>query len=105
MLIFFFVHFIDNIKLDANQRSKIDRVQEMFVKGYIHHKQLDAPDQSTVHSDFNRLLKLLLKVNALRSLEPDLIEELYFSKLIGILQINNVIPHILNLGSDCSNDV
>lgn len=93
------------MRLDTNQRAKIDRVQELFIKGYVQHKQIDTPDPTTVHTEFNRLVKLLLKVNALRSLEPDLIEELFFSKLIGILQINNVIPHILNLGSDCSNEV
>lgn len=88
------------MRFDDNQRTKIDRIQDQFVKGYIQHKQFDAPDQSTVHSDYNRLVKLILKVNALRSLESDSIEELFFSKLIGILQINNVIPYILNLGSD-----
>lgn len=91
--------------MDANQRAKVDRVQEIFVKGFINHKQLDAPDPIAVNSDLSRLVKLLLKVNALRTLDPDLIEELFFSKLIGVLQINNVIPHILNLGSDCSNEV
>lgn len=77
----------------------------MFIKGYFQHKQLDAQDQSSINSDFNRLIKLLLKVNILRSLDPDLVEELFFSKLIGVFQINNVIPHILNLGSECPTDI
>lgn len=80
----------------------------MFIKGYLQHKQIDAQDGAatgTTNADFNRLLKLMLKMNILRSLEPDLIEELFFSKLIGTLQINNVIPHILTLGTDCSNDI
>lgn len=75
--------------MDANQRTKVDRVQEIFVKGFINHEQLDAHDPNAVNSDLNRLVKLLLKVNA----------------LIGVLKINNVIPHILNLGSDWSNDI
>lgn len=78
--------------MDANQRAKIERIQEMFIKGYLQHKQMEF--------DFTRLLKLLLKVHSLRSLDADLIEELFYSKLIGMLQINNVISHILSLGSD-----
>lgn len=82
----------DNIKMDSNQRAKIERIQDMFIKGYLQHKPLEF--------DFNRLLKLLLKVHSLRSLDADLIEELFFSKLIGMLQVQNVISHILTLGSE-----
>lgn len=83
--------------MDANQRAKIERIQDMFIKGYLHHKQMEF--------DFNRLLKLLLKVYSLRSLDADLVEELFFSKLIGMLQINNVVSHILNLGSDFATEI
>lgn len=96
----------DNIKIDVHQRAKIERVQEMFIKGYLQHKQLDTQDgPASSNADFNRLLKLMLKMNILRSLDPDLVEELFFSKLIGSLQINNVIPHILSLGSEGPNDM
>lgn len=78
--------------MDATQRAKIERIQDIFIKGYLQHKQLEF--------DFNRLLKLLLKVHTLRSLDAELVEELFFSKLIGMLQINNVISHILNMGSE-----
>lgn len=80
------------MKMDANQRAKIERIQDMFIKGYLQHKQMEF--------DFSRLLKLLLKVHSLRSLDAELIEEMFFSKLIGMLQINNVISHILSLGSE-----
>lgn len=83
--------------MDANQRAKIERIQEMFIKGYLHHKQMEF--------DFNRLLKLLLKVSSLRCLDADLVEELFFSKLIGMLQINNVVSHILSLGSDLATEI
>lgn len=83
--------------MDANQRAKIERIQDMFVKGYLQHKQMEF--------DFNRLLKLILKVNSLRSLDAELIEELFFSKLIGMLQINNVVSHILSLGSDYATEI
>lgn len=94
----------DNMKVDNGQRMKIDRVQEMFIKAFIQHKSLDNAEPSTPPNDINRLIKLLLKLNILRSLDADLVEELFFSKLIGMVQINNVIPHILNLGTDCPTD-
>lgn len=83
--------------MDANQRAKVERIQDMFIKGYLQHKQMEF--------DFNRLLKLILKVHSLRSLDADLIEELFFSKLIGMLQINNVVSHILSLGSDYTSEI
>lgn len=83
--------------MDASQRTKIERIQDMFIKGYLQHKPLEF--------DFNRLLRLLLKVHSLRSLDAELIEELFFSKLIGMLQINNVISHILSLGSEIATEI
>lgn len=83
--------------MDGNQRSKIERVQEMFIKGYLQHKQLEVY--------FNRLLKILLKAHSLHSLDADLIEELFFSKLIGMPHINNVVSHILNLGADYTSEI
>lgn len=93
------------MKIDNSQRTKIDRVQEMFIKGFIQHKSMDGGEPSTTPNDINRLIKLLLKLNILRSLDADLIEELFFSKLIGVVQVNNVIPHILNLGTECPTDI
>lgn len=94
------------MKIDNSQRSKIDRVQEMFVKGFIQHKSMDGGEPAaTTPNDINRLVKLLLKMNILRSLDAELVEELFFSKLIGVVQVNNVIPHILNLGTECPTDI
>lgn len=53
----------------------------------------------------NRLSKVLLKFNALRALDPMLIEELFFTNLVGSIQIENVIPHILELSDNCSNEI
>lgn len=83
--------------MDASQRAKIERIQDMFIKGYLQHKPMDF--------DFNRLLRLVLRVHSLRSLDSDHIEELFFSKLIGMLQINNVISHILSLGSELATEI
>jgi len=47
--------------------------------------------------DRNRFPRLLLCLAPLRSLQPDLLEELFFSGLIGSVQIDSVIPYILNM--------
>jgi len=47
--------------------------------------------------DKNRFPRLLLCLAPLRSLQPDLLEELFFSGLIGSVQIDSVIPYILNM--------
>ena len=44
-----------------------------------------------------RLAKLLLRTAPLRSFPPDLLEELFFSGLIGNVKIDSVIPYILNM--------
>lgn len=90
-----------------HQRAKIGRIQDFYVKAFIKQKQqLQIDPESSLASDapFDKIAKLLLKLNTLRSLDPELIEELFFTNLIGPVQIDNVIPHILSLGGNCSND-
>lgn len=75
-----------------------------YIKTYIRQKQQYQQQQTEVATsassiaDFDRIIKLLLKINILRALEPDLIEDLFFTNLIGSVQIGSVIPHILKLG-------
>lgn len=76
-----------------------------YIKTYIRQKQQYQQQQSEMATtsassiaDFDRILKLLLKLNILRALEPDLVEDLFFTNLIGSVQIGSVIPHILKLG-------
>lgn len=47
--------------------------------------------------DKNRFSKLLLRLSPLRSLQPDVLEELFFAGLIGNVQIDSVIPYILKM--------
>lgn len=55
-------------------------------------------NQNLSHRD-ERISKLLLKTSALRTLDPVVIEDLFFTNLlIGQVQIENVIPYILKLG-------
>ena len=47
--------------------------------------------------DKTRFSKLLLRLSPLRSLQPDVLEELFFAGLIGNVQIDSVIPYILKM--------
>lgn len=45
----------------------------------------------------NRFADLLLVLAPLRSLLPDVLEELFFAGLIGNVQIDSVVPYILKM--------
>ena len=45
-----------------------------------------------------RFSKILLRTISLRSFPADLLEELFFSGLIGEVKIDSVIPYILSMG-------
>jgi hypothetical protein len=47
--------------------------------------------------DENRFSKLLLRLSPLRSLQSDVIEEVFFSGLIGNVQIHTIIPDLLRM--------
>ena len=44
-----------------------------------------------------RFENLLLRLAPLRSLQPDVLEELFFAGLIGNVQIDSVVPYILKM--------
>ena len=52
-------------------------------------------DSSSPNSD--RFENLLLLLGPLRSLQPDVLEELFFAGLIGNVQIDSVVPYILKM--------
>jgi hypothetical protein len=47
-----------------------------------------------------RFSRLLLRLSPLRSLQPDVLEELFFAGLIGNVQIDTVIPFILSMEAE-----
>lgn len=47
-----------------------------------------------------RFSRLLLRLSPLRSLQPDILEELFFAGLIGNVQIDTVIPYILSMETE-----
>ena len=57
-------------------------------------------EDATLHKhpgDRNRFPRLLLQLSPLRSLHSETLEDLFFSGLIGNIQIDSVIPYILKM--------
>ncbi|XP_037926130.1 nuclear hormone receptor HR78 isoform X1 [Hermetia illucens] len=81
-----------NIK-DQSKRALLEKLQYYALKCLRNHlTSINYPDVN------ERCSKILLRLMQLRSLESSLIEELFFSNLIGHVQIEYMIPYILKLG-------
>nr|XP_042896023.1 orphan steroid hormone receptor 2 isoform X2 [Parasteatoda tepidariorum] len=72
------------------------QVEKFQEKGY---QELRAYIGQTFPENNDRFPKLLLRLPALRSLQPSITEELFFSGLIGNVQIDSIIPYILSMDS------
>jgi len=114
------VNTLTNIKNIVNRISDLSMDQEEFA--YLRLSILFGPDHTSselgmleslgdsVLSSFRdycqrknnfsegRFSKILLRTISLRSFPADLLEELFFSGLIGEVKIDSVIPYILSMG-------
>ncbi|KAG8191055.1 hypothetical protein JTE90_029495 [Oedothorax gibbosus] len=72
------------------------QVEKFQDKGY---QELRSYIGQTFPENNDRFPKLLLRLPALRSLQPSITEELFFSGLIGNVQIDSIIPYILSMDS------
>lgn len=81
---------IDN----PSERQQLYKLQEKAVKELKQYLIKECNDE-------HRIAILLLRLPTLRSLQPNIIEEIFFSSLLGSFQIDAVIPQILKL--KCSN--
>lgn len=77
---------IDN----PSERQQLQKLQEKSVKELKHHLIKE-------YNDEHRVAILLLRLPTLRSLQPSIIEEIFFSSLLGSFQIDAVIPQILKM--------
>lgn len=76
------------------------QVEKFQDKAY---QELRAYISQTFPDNQDRFPKLLLRLPTLRSLQPNIMEELFFAGLIGNVQIDSIIPHILRMGTnDCN---
>ena len=57
----------------------------------------NSSKSSSENADSDRFENLLLLLGPLRSLQPDVLEELFFAGLIGNVQIDSVVPYILKM--------
>ncbi|XP_071744101.1 LOW QUALITY PROTEIN: orphan steroid hormone receptor 2-like [Lepeophtheirus salmonis] len=69
--------------------KKIDKLRQKTVS--------ELKEYCTLQDDENRFSNLLLRLSPLRSLQPDILEELFFAGLIGNVQIDSVVPYILKM--------
>jgi testicular receptor 2 len=76
---------------------QIDRFQEKTVRELRHYinETSCSPEEAS-----DRFSKLILRLLPLRSLLPNITEELFFSGLIGSVQIDSIIPYILKMDAN-----
>lgn len=60
-------------------------------------KTITSSISNTSNTGLTRFSDLLLRLSPLRSLQPDVLEELFFAGLIGNVQIDSVVPYILKM--------
>lgn len=93
--------FFSNVKVTVPGSCVTDHVEKK------HKRQLEVFQEKAWHELGNyekqeyadqpdRLVRLLLRLPALRLLLPDIMEELFFAGLIGNVQIDSIIPFMLN---------
>ena len=80
----FFLFFIDNV-LAGVWRKKVEILQEA------------AWTELQQRAGSNRLPRLLLRLAPLRSINPRVLEDLFFAGLIGRVSVASVVPYILTM--------
>lgn len=77
---------IDN----PSERQQLYKLQEKAIKEFKQYLVKECNDD-------HRVAVLLLRLPTLRSLQPNVLEEIFFSSLLGSFQIDAVIPQILKM--------
>ena len=77
--------------IGGNQTRQLEKFQEKA------QHQLQEYVVTSYPAQADRLCKLLLRLPALRLLNPTIMEELFFAGLIGSVQIDSIIPYILRM--------
>ena len=77
--------------LDISDHHSVEQLQDKAVS------ELEKYCATIHPGDKNRFPRLLLLLSPLRSLHSETLEDLFFSGLIGNIQIDSVIPYILKM--------
>lgn len=75
-----------------SERQQLYKIQEKSVDEFKNHLIKECNNE-------HRIAILLLRLPILQSLQPHIIEEIFFSSLLGSFQIDEIIPQILKLRS------
>jgi len=85
----------------ADQLSSSSEYLNLVCDSAVAQLRTHSTDNCTATADRkNRFSKLLLRLSPLRSLQCDVIEEIFFTGLIGNIQIDTIIPHLLQMNID-----
>uniref|UniRef100_A0A0A1WZG6 Nuclear hormone receptor HR78 n=1 Tax=Zeugodacus cucurbitae TaxID=28588 RepID=A0A0A1WZG6_ZEUCU len=98
LAVFFNPHMLLR-KRERNVRDFVRRVQLYVLSSLRKYIASQLEDEQQAEERFSTLIITLLPLAAL---ESDVIEELFFSNLIGQVQIDNMIPYILTLSANTS---
>lgn len=86
-----FIMFYEYLIIDnPSERQQLYKLQEKAIKEMKQYLIKECNDD-------HRVAVLLLRLPTLRSLQPSVIEEIFFSSLLGSFQIDAIIPQILKL--------
>merc|ERR1712117_378616 len=83
--------YLRTIALFGADHHCVEKLQDKAVA------ELEDATSKKHPGDRNRFPRLLLLLSPLRSLHPETLEDLFFSGLIGNIQIDSVIPYILKM--------
>jgi hypothetical protein len=79
--------------MGINSPRQVEMLRDKAVQELKNYCQSKSEDPET------RFCRLLLSLSPLRSIQPDVLEELFFAGLIGNVQIDSVVPYILKMES------
>ena len=79
--------------MGINSPRQVEMLRDKAVQELKNYCRSNSEDPET------RFSRLLLSLSPLRSIQPDVLEELFFAGLIGNVQIDSVVPYILKMES------
>lgn len=88
-----FANFLQDL-IGVNNPRQVDHFREKAVSELRSYCDEHAMDEGNADHRFS---KLLLSLAPLKSIQPDVLEELFFAGLIGNVQIDSVVPYILKM--------
>jgi Ligand-binding domain of nuclear hormone receptor len=90
---------------DKSVRDKLQKIQELAaleLRGYLESKRPATEGASEVDSQRHlneRCTRFFLKLVSLRGFDKEIVEELFFNNLVGAMQIDKILPFILQMNS------